>query len=316
MKIGIIGLGNIWKCQQKALKTVTNYEIKAVCDIDLNKQEEINDNEIAFYSDYKEMIKQEELDCILISTPPATHYEIIMNALSFPVNILVEKPIILDLDKLHDLYSIDRQDKILMTAFHASFAEDVLWFKNNCLSMIREYGEILSIESYFYDPYVTDGSVLEKAIPLGGSWIDSGVNALSVIAQIIDIERIKSINVSKNVDYNSKIDTFSIGAYKFESNDKKTFYNGYIKTDWTLNKNHKSTMITFSKNNTKLILNHSEQAVDIVIRDKKERLFEANRFERLQQHYINLFNDFSVHVNKHEDNKVLTLKIHELLLGK
>jgi hypothetical protein len=71
-------------------------------------------------------------------------------------------------------------------ALHASFALDLRWWLDHRGDFASDTGELVGFAAGFFDPLITDGTLAQSATSLGGSWFDSGINALSVIGKLMD----------------------------------------------------------------------------------------------------------------------------------
>lgn len=90
-KVGLVGYG-YWG--EKLGRTLDSLGVlKAYCDI---KPGIIVASSKSFYGDYSDMLRSENLDGIVISTPPETHYGVAMEALNEGKHIFVEKPMTTD----------------------------------------------------------------------------------------------------------------------------------------------------------------------------------------------------------------------------
>ena len=95
VRIGIVGAGKI--CQgphMGAYDKIANAEIVAICDIDENKLNNLKNRypNAHYYTDYKEMIENEELDAVDICTPNNYHSIVAIYALNKGLNVICEKP--------------------------------------------------------------------------------------------------------------------------------------------------------------------------------------------------------------------------------
>ena len=95
VRIGIVGAGKI--CQgphMGAYDKIANAEIVAICDIDENKLNNLKNRypNAHYYTDYKEMIENEELDAVDICTPNNYHSIVAIYALNKGINVICEKP--------------------------------------------------------------------------------------------------------------------------------------------------------------------------------------------------------------------------------
>ena len=92
IRTGIVGIGFIGAIHVEQLRRLGNVDVVAITDMD-NPQEKAEKLFIPKgYSDYKEMIEKENLDCIHICTPNVTHFDIAMYAMSKGINVVCEKP--------------------------------------------------------------------------------------------------------------------------------------------------------------------------------------------------------------------------------
>ena len=85
-RTGIIGLGTISKYYMDGIRESSILQLCAVCDLVKDAPSKECYKEYLFYTDYKEMIAKEQLDYVIISTPPATHNSIATYALENSVN--------------------------------------------------------------------------------------------------------------------------------------------------------------------------------------------------------------------------------------
>ncbi|MFW6025203.1 MAG: Gfo/Idh/MocA family protein [Candidatus Woesearchaeota archaeon] len=105
LKCAIIGYGTWGKYHYKTINKFNNIELKAICDI---KNKETKES-INFYNNYHELLNNEILDFIIISTPSKFHLEILKEAKKNNIPALCEIPTtenksqfkeIIDYDKL------------------------------------------------------------------------------------------------------------------------------------------------------------------------------------------------------------------------
>ena len=97
LKVGLIGLGGICRySHMKFYKKAPDVKIVAICDIIPEKieafKEEFNLSDVVSYTDYKELLKTEELDYIDICTPNYLHSIIAVEAMEKGINVFCEKP--------------------------------------------------------------------------------------------------------------------------------------------------------------------------------------------------------------------------------
>ncbi|MBO7575943.1 MAG: hypothetical protein J6T03_00595 [Bacteroidales bacterium] len=87
-----------------------------------------------------------------------------------------------------------------------------------------------------------------------------------------------------------------------------------MKTDWTLGKNEKTTLIEY-ENGGNILLNHSAQTVTLIKDNKKRLLFDNGDKPRLLTQYINMLKDCALVLGTLQSNYNESLQIHKLLLN-
>jgi UDP-N-acetyl-2-amino-2-deoxyglucuronate dehydrogenase len=110
MNFAIIGCGRIAPRHGQALQLIPNTKIVAVCDI--IEQRAVNyaknfGGEI--YTDYHRLLEQNDIDIVSICVPSGLHVKIGLDAAFARKNILVEKPIALNLDDADTLIDTCKQ---------------------------------------------------------------------------------------------------------------------------------------------------------------------------------------------------------------
>ena len=99
MKYALIGCGRISTNHITAAKN-NGLELVAVCDIVPENMEKLlakhsleNNIEIKRYTDYKQMVKDNDLELVSIATESGVHAEIALYCIKHKINLIVEKPI-------------------------------------------------------------------------------------------------------------------------------------------------------------------------------------------------------------------------------
>jgi len=92
--VGIAGCGAIAEDHVRALKSIENLHIVALCDID---QETVSRrakewNVDHCYTNFPDMLDHEDISIVSILTPPQTHASMTIEAIHHGVNVLLEKP--------------------------------------------------------------------------------------------------------------------------------------------------------------------------------------------------------------------------------
>lgn len=320
-RIGIVGLGVIYHQYIQALVVTKDvFYLVAVCDKDETRlsqglrlaRETLKRDDIQGSTDLTDFLTA-KMDIVFIATPPSTHYPLAMECIRANKSLLVEKPAMCRVDNLVEIHEFCSVNALqLHTAFHSAYAADVLWFLSHRQELEQQHGlgEAIEISCGFSDPYVIKGQVLSGRENLGGSYLDSGVNELSVIAQLVDIS---SFNVKEHhaeLLPDSKI-TCKSYTELVEAQGKLVIK---METDWTLGKNEKTTCIKYG-NGSSIILNHSMQTVILSQDNQQWLLFDNGDKPRLLTQYINMLKHYAMMMDAHHSNYDMSLQIHNLLLS-
>lgn len=254
----------------------------------------------------------------MVSTPVDSHFEIAKVILEFGRNVLIEKPATSNLNELNKLVEISQQKNLLFAvAFHAAFAKDLLWFLEFKNKYSEKLGPITGFHCAFYDPYIKNGILLPEAHFLKGSWFDSGINALSVVGRLINIDslKIEEVILTRLPQYNCEIQ--KTVRFIFSPEDSFRIGRGSIDTSWTTGLNYKATHLYFGYSGNEVILQHSRQQV--LLKDKRGRATiiadYSENHPRLVNHYIGVFRDFHSQFMRGENNFDYALKLHAILFS-
>ena len=92
--VGIIGAGWIAREHRRVLGSVPGAEVAAVCDLDTERARALAAGTPArVYADWRDLLDREDLGALLVCTPPRSHAEPAVAALSAGLPVYLEKPI-------------------------------------------------------------------------------------------------------------------------------------------------------------------------------------------------------------------------------
>ena len=105
---GIIGCGKIAKSHVEAILELPNLQLTAISDKDkMVLHDYVEQYQCQGYLDYKELLKNPQIDLICVCTPSGLHASMVIDALTADKHVLIEKPMAL---------SLREADKIIATA--------------------------------------------------------------------------------------------------------------------------------------------------------------------------------------------------------
>ena len=124
MKYALIGCGRISTNHIKA--AVNNHlEIIAVCDIVPEHMEAVlqkhgleQDASIKRYTDYKKLIRENQLDLISIATESGLHAQIALDCIAAGIHVIIEKPMAMSLADADKIIALAEEKKVKVSACH------------------------------------------------------------------------------------------------------------------------------------------------------------------------------------------------------
>ena len=276
--ISVVGLGHAFNHQYEALKKYfNNIEL---CDIDENK--------IKKYGAINNC-KLLKSSIALISTSPKNHLNIIKDLIN--KTIIIEKPMVMNLDELNELISINKSN--IYSSLHYSFGKEIDYFINT------DYGKPNRIYSYISDNYVTNNRINKEQINLCGSYLDEVINPLSALARIFGYN-IKFIKTNKKYYEGDIYDYYSKTEFNIDGIDT------IIEVEWN-NKEIQKYIDLIYDDKTIRLDSMNQKVIDL---NSNKVLYEASG-NRMFNHYLGVLNDYIT--NNNFDNSVILHK--ELLKG-
>ncbi|MBR3969115.1 MAG: Gfo/Idh/MocA family oxidoreductase [Clostridia bacterium] len=116
LKVGLIGVGGISGAHIPGWLALDGVELVAICDIRPEQMEKYPD--IRQYTDFDEMLKNEELDILDICLPTFLHVEYAIKAMNNGINVLCEKPISLNRDDVKRVYEVAEKNNVKFMVAH------------------------------------------------------------------------------------------------------------------------------------------------------------------------------------------------------
>ena len=192
VRIGVVGCGGIAKGKHlPAYKNNENSEIVAFCDVSLERAEEAKREfgtpDARVYSDYRELIKDDHVDAVLILTHNKVHCEMTVAALDAGKHVMCEKPMATSYAETQKMIEArDRSGKLLTVAYQNRYRPDSIHLK--ALSDDGVFGEIYYAEATAIRrrSVPTWGVFIDEEKQGGGPLIDIGTHALDLTLFVMD----------------------------------------------------------------------------------------------------------------------------------
>jgi predicted dehydrogenase len=147
IKLGLVGCGAQAKEHLRILRKVKDVQLVALCDVDQKAVASMaNEWKVDhYYTNFSEMLDNENLSLVSIITPPQSHASLIMEAITHKVNLLVEKPLAMTTSEADlILESLKGSSVKLTVSYTLLFSRAML----RALALIRNgvIGEVLGMD--------------------------------------------------------------------------------------------------------------------------------------------------------------------------
>ncbi|MBR0193077.1 MAG: Gfo/Idh/MocA family oxidoreductase [Thermoguttaceae bacterium] len=345
-RIGIIGVGKIARTYFKVLRLMKNdVQVAFLCDIvpeQMTSAEREFPDVLAgvgqFRTSDEALDVVGKVDAVIIATPVNTHCFLARAVLKRGVPTYVEKPGVEKMEELAELYDLAGQYQThFQTLFHYAYAPEVERFTALRSEIFRNFGPVRGFACDFQDPVVIPGEKIGKnpgenrliASPrkAGGSWLSSGVNALSVVFRTLnplweEIRSLRMVSHAENqvpnlIDRNEErvlpaVDTSSVTEYAAPG----CGFSGIIRTDWVQNWNFKSTLFSFQ--NGTILIDHTAQSLILTRYDVSETPIVipcGNEIPGAERQYFIMFRRHLFEPEDPRDVKEMDFQVHKLLFA-
>lgn len=292
LKVGIIGAGRLGKVViGNIVRDIKEVEVKTVADVDIeNKRNWLEELGIKnCVNDYKEILKDNEINAVLILSSTNTHSRLIIESAEAGKDIFCEKPIDLNINKIKEaLKAVDRAGVRLQVGFVRRFDHNFKKIKETISQGKIGEPQIIKITSRDpdmnpdFDYYKTSGHI----------FLDCTIHDFDMMrflsgSEVTEVHAFGSVLVDKRYEELDDVDT-SIVSLKFESgaigvidNSRKTGY-GYDQRVEVFG----SKGCVAAENDNPTSINITTE--DGVIKDKPKWFL----FERYNNAFIDEFKDF------------------------
>ena len=312
--VGIIGLGHVAIYHVAALERSEDFRLLAGCDPDRSRHSLLGKS-VAAYTNPAELLERTDLDVVVVASPNHLHVAQGVQVMSADKWLFMEKPLAWTQDEF-DRFDRKRQDLSghCTMALHAAFGLELEWYCNHRNQHEIDVDQMNTFAARFCDPYFENGQVVRRDTTSWGSWMDSGINALSVICRLIDPDditicksRMTRDDETNCLELASRVD--------FEFTRPEAPGRGVIDTSWITGRDKKMTTLGFENSGRTLVLDHSEQQVILRDGEQDRLLFScSNCLPRLTNHYIGAFKDLAFQMEAETDNFDYGKKLHQLVL--
>ncbi len=180
-----------------------------------------NEFEIArWYTDYREMLSDGEIDAVYIASPVFVHAEHTIAAAEAGMHVLCEKPMAMDRDECAKMIAACESNRVrLGIAYYRRFYPVIARIRNALAG--REIGrpvlaQMNAFEAFNPGPDHPRRWFIEKARSGGGPMMDFGCHRIEILLDLFGpTARVEAINA--NVVFDREVEDTSAALFQFQS---------------------------------------------------------------------------------------------------
>ncbi|HAN70422.1 MAG TPA: hypothetical protein DCQ36_02370 [Actinobacteria bacterium] len=221
MRVGLLAYGAIGHEHNRAVQATEGLELSAVCDLDPERVAAARSlaPDLTAFTDTTEMLDSGLVDVVVVSTPPDTHHQWAMAALSRDIHVVLEKPMALTADECDEAMALaDERDRTLVVYQNRRFDADFVTMRR----LIRDgaIGEMFHYDSFVggysrpCDYWHSDAAVSGGAIfDWGSHYIDQILDLFTVpVAHVSGVNHKRHWTHVTNADHATVTITFEDGT--------------------------------------------------------------------------------------------------------
>ena len=221
IRVGLLAYGAIGDEHNKAVQSTSTMTLAAVCDSNPDRLAAalLLAPDAKTFSDADEMLDSGEIDLVVVSTPPNSHYAWAKKALTRGLHVVLEKPMALTTDECDELMALAAASNLTLVVYqNRRYDNDFVTIKH--LIDSGEIGEVFHYES-FVGGYSKPCSFWHSDAEVsGGAIFDWGSHFIDQILAIVpaSVAHVSGLNQKRvwdhvtNADHAQVTITFADGS--------------------------------------------------------------------------------------------------------
>lgn len=279
LRVGIIGCGNIFPMHAISILQNPSLTLVAVCDIKLDRVEAASKKYGGNpYTDYKVMFEKEHLDAVHICTPHYLHAPMTIDAASFGIHVLTEKPMAIHVNDAKQMIEACTKHKVkLGVIFQNRYNKGAVFLKERLQSgkLGKLYAAKCSITWDRSDAYYMKSDwkgTWDKEG--GGAVIDQAIHTLDLMRWFVDspIDYVDA-SIANRVHEKIDVEDTAEGMIKFKNGVIGSFHViNYYTTDSpvTIELHCERGMVKYTDGLTEIT--YADTSKEVVGSDPREKL--------------------------------------------
>jgi predicted dehydrogenase len=209
IKVGLLAYGAIGDEHSRAVQATAGLSLYAVCDTNperLTAALHLSPDAKTF-TDADQMLAEGNLDLVVISTPPNSHYKWAKQALSLGLHVMLEKPMALTTLECDELMQLAAANGSLLVVYqNRRYDQDYLTIKEQIDS--DQIGELFHYESFVGGYSKPCGYWHSDAAISGGAIFDWGSHFIDQIMSLVpsEVDFVSGLNQKRVWDHVTNAD--------------------------------------------------------------------------------------------------------------
>jgi predicted dehydrogenase len=235
IRLGVIGCGGFVQYHLRGMQqNVPEFRIVALCDIIRSHAEHHRKvycprRRVPIYLDYRQMLKKESLDAIIVSTPHTLHFQHAYDSLAAGCHVMVEKPMVTSSAHARRLVAqAEKTHRNLQVAIQGTYTDTFAYARQllaeGAGGLLGELQLVTGILAQGWMKGTVGAWRQEPRLSGGGQLYDSMAHVLSAMMFLVD-EPV--VEVSARADYKGcKVDINAVGWVRFAGGAMASFTSG------------------------------------------------------------------------------------------
>ena len=209
IKVGLLAYGAIGDEHSKAVQATAGLTLYAVCDTNperLTAALQLSPDAKTF-TDADAMLAEGDLDLVVVSTPPNSHYKWAKQALSLGLHVMLEKPMALTTQECDELMQLAAaNDSLLVVYQNRRYDQDYLTIKEQIDN--DQIGDLFHYESFVGGYSKPCGYWHSDAAISGGAIFDWGSHFIDQIMSLVpsQVDFVSGLNQKRVWDHVTNAD--------------------------------------------------------------------------------------------------------------
>lgn len=231
-RVAVIGLGSVAQLVHLPnLLKIKNAEITGVAEVNRNRLYSVAEkfNIKKCYADYNELLKSNDADAVIISTPTHLHKRIAIDCLNAGKDVLVEKPLARNSSEGREIIDCAKKNnRKLMVGMNLRYRPDSMLIRS--LIDAGEIGDPFYIKCGWIRKQSSSEKWFSKREEAGGGVIlDLGINLIDLALWLADYPKAVSISTKNYHHHSRNLEDTSVSFLRCENS---VLIN--IEASWTL----------------------------------------------------------------------------------